>query len=108
MLVACENSRANTLVTVAIFYIAAKHQDIMGTFKLPEEMTDAHIDFILDSGRRAFNVRHLFFPSQETLSLPVRVGAGGWRIAQRYIFNCNAQLVELANQFAKESAHQSN
>jgi hypothetical protein len=62
---ACSSSQGFILFVTALFFISAMHRNILGLLKKPELMTDATVERMMESGRRAWNVHWAFFKTTE-------------------------------------------
>jgi len=113
---ACGTSSAFKLITTAMFFIAAKHRDILGVLKEHRDLTDADIDFILDCGKEAFNVWFVFFNSSKAHPYQIAIEFECGALLKAYVRNTgnykiwrlSDQHVERGNKKVKTTARKGN
>lgn len=116
LLVACGDSEFFQVLTLALFVIAIRHRDILGTIKVRRDISDGDLEFMLDAGREAFSVWWTFFRAGKPGPYQIAIEFEAPALLKRYIqdtgnrrvFDKTAQFVELGGKSVKSVAHRGN
>ena len=109
-------SRGFRLIIAAMFYVVAKHRNILGTFKLDMDLQDEHFEYMYEAGREACVVRQEFFkgnkpsPYQIAIEFEAPALADQFRKETKvsYFYEFSGEWVELGNKKSKTKAKKSN
>jgi hypothetical protein len=113
---ACGGSEPWIIVVTALFYISARHRNIIGLLKQDKEITDGDIDRVLDEGKKAFNVWASFLSSTTPIpyAIALEFEAGALvkifvaETGERNLTGLSAQFSEHGNSTTKKDLYTGN